>query len=65
MRDRDIFNCGTNIYVNFAQKKEESEKNLKEQNVSFTNKTNLYIKNLKENITKEELESAFSVFGSN
>ena len=64
LKDRDIFNCGQNIYADFAQKKEERERKLKEQYVGFINRTNVYIKNLVKDVTKEALESAFSVFGS-
>ena len=65
LKDRDIFNCGTPIFADFAQKKEERERNLREQFVGFINKTNIYIKNLAKDVTKEALESAFSAFGSN
>ena len=63
MRDQDIFNCGTAIFVDFAQIKNKRKRKLREQFIGFNNKTNIDIKSLDKHVTKK-VESAFSVFGS-
>jgi RNA recognition motif-containing protein len=45
--------------MNWAEKKKDRVRKLKEGMAGQTTKTNLFLKNLKENVTKEDLERVF------
>jgi RNA recognition motif-containing protein len=47
------------LFMNWAEKKKDRVRKLKEGMAGQTTKTNLFLKNLKENVTKEDLERVF------
>ena len=63
MKDKDVFNTGEQLYVNWAEKKSDRMRKLREQYLGNTNETNLFTKNLKEDVTEEILEKAYSCYG--
>lgn len=51
------------LYVDFAQKKRERERLLKDVYSRTRNETNLFTKNLLRTVTSEQLQTAFAVYG--
>jgi len=63
LQNTDPFGLGEGLYINWAEKKSERAKKLREIYSNTVNETNLFAKNLKEEVTSEELQKAFSSFG--
>ena len=59
----DAFNCGESMYVSWAQSKYERKNKLMTQSAAQNNETKIYVRDLKLEVTKEELKSAFDRFG--
>lgn len=51
------------IYVNWAQTRFERNRKLRELYNQMQNETNLYLKNLKSSLTKEQVQAVFSTYG--
>jgi len=51
------------LYVNWYQGKAERQRELKRQFSQIQNQTNLYVKNLRLDVTEQELKTAFQHFG--
>jgi len=63
LQEIDPFSAGEKLYVNWAEKKGERIKKLREVYSTTFNETNLFTKNLKDTVTEEQLMSAYSQFG--
>lgn len=61
--NKDPFRVGFNIYINWSMKKKDRQELLKKVYKDYVNMTNIYTKNLKENVTQEKLHQIFSIFG--
>jgi RNA recognition motif-containing protein len=59
----ELDNTGEKMYVNWAERKGDRIKKLKDIYSNTVNETNLFTKNLKLGVTQEQLKEAFSVFG--
>ena len=63
LTNSDPFNYGSNLYVNWAQKKTDRLRLLKNQYQNSNNETNIFSRNVKPGLTKQEFDEAFSAFG--
>lgn len=58
------FDEGKPLYVNWAEKKRDRVKKLKESYAKSVNETNVFTKNLKASVTNEDIEKYFGEYGS-
>jgi polyadenylate-binding protein len=56
-------NLESKLYVNWAQTRFERNRKLKELYNTMQNETNLYLKNLKSTLTKEQVQQVFAEYG--
>jgi len=63
LQNKEAFAPGEPLYVNWAEKKSERTKKLREIYSNTINETNLFAKNLKEEVTSEALQKAFATYG--
>jgi polyadenylate-binding protein len=57
------FDANSEVYVNWHQSKAERERELKREFAQIQNQTNLFIKNLRLDVTEAEVKQAFQKFG--
>lgn len=64
MNEKDVFNTGDVLNVNWFQKKGDREKLLKREFSSVKNNINLFMKGLKETVTLDSFYQVFKKFGN-
>ena len=62
LHSADPFDCGEPMYVSWAQSKYERKQQLNES-AAQNNETKIYVRDLKLEITKEQLKEVFDQFG--
>lgn len=63
LENRDLFKTGEPLYVNQAMKKQDRQAFLQKQHNQYINETNIFTKNLKQDLAASELQTVFAQFG--